>query len=1018
EKKNVVVFRYTRADLLALRFDEIARQRPVCASRHELQTLNFWKINGFATNSGSSNPSYNTKVVSSPDREKDRDRDRETTGVGNANNLMSSRRALRNRERAHNYYQRFSSSDQISGDDGQSIALSPGNLTKTSYKTLNIVDHRSISSSHLMPAFAKRRFAISTGEISNEIQNHKPVEDISNRKDHSNTMRLSNNLLGSPMRSDKQTNLPDMDIDLATSPTFLAGRQGGERRIGSGRLVPHDNWEYKHKDTEILNTENLQNGSITTQVQRTFSLKQNERVTGDNLADRRVHVNDNTREQMDGKKNNIQGGRRTANNNKEKLNFCEAGHQSRGKRSGANLYQIHDRHEPEWFSAGPTSQHETIDLRGFDDSDEEPVSSSPIDQAATVLSRSSSVESLSKVKQQACTKDLNGQNSKQSNTCNIISISKSEVEFNFDAFLNLDPMEHTIMGNENKVQSEFMGTSRFSQWFAANDPVHSNSKPKSLGDGSMHDTQGIPSVKDLEAQMAKVDLRPTNIMLNNSKEITEQPNTEKQATRDTEAFKRLLQQLGSQTNSPQTVTESYQSLPNASGCNFVRVPNRSNVPSQHITRVFQESESKGEDAQHPQQRKKSEPQMTIQSQLFPSYISDSKMSGHLPVQEQKRIEAQHLLQGVLRGDISLDTLEKEINNPNTAALTKEVIATVIYECSNSVRNTLQPNNNFTNICFILEIFTQHIPPTSSIGQQQNSQHRHSISPTPLAFTPTSVLRKMTADKETTPNISHFYLQNTKPPAAIHSNLLNDSSPMSSNSGINLQPRMILGGNFAIQQPHHHQLNSNNPQMPGKPLPQLSQIRCQPQVKWSPGGNMPQAKTFGRPILKGTLNSGNSQQQMSLLTFSSNNEMQQIQHQHRLKSLHPPIEAINNENIQNAPYNDGISQINQHPYLHHQPQQQQRQQTRYRLLHGQNNIPMHSVSSEASENNCLNAMNYHRGTDAIDRISPTTNQLAQWFSPELLARASAGKLPLLNMDQALSLEDFERSMQHSSATVLN
>lgn len=52
------------------------------------------------------------------------------------------------------------------------------------------------------------------------------------------------------------------------------------------------------------------------------------------------------------------------------------------------------------------------------------------------------------------------------------------------------------------------------------------------------------------------------------------------------------------------------------------------------------------------------------------------------------------------------------------------------------------------------------------------------------------------------------------------------------------------------------------------------------------------------------------------------------------------------------------------------------------------------------------------------LSPTSNQLAQWFSPELLAQASAGKLPLLNMNQALSLEEFERNMQHSSTAVHN
>lgn len=54
-----------------------------------------------------------------------------------------------------------------------------------------------------------------------------------------------------------------------------------------------------------------------------------------------------------------------------------------------------------------------------------------------------------------------------------------------------------------------------------------------------------------------------------------------------------------------------------------------------------------------------------------------------------------------------------------------------------------------------------------------------------------------------------------------------------------------------------------------------------------------------------------------------------------------------------------------------------------------------------------------------QLSPTSNQLARWFSPELLAQASAGKLPSLNIGQALSLEEFERSIQHSStATVHN
>lgn len=51
------------------------------------------------------------------------------------------------------------------------------------------------------------------------------------------------------------------------------------------------------------------------------------------------------------------------------------------------------------------------------------------------------------------------------------------------------------------------------------------------------------------------------------------------------------------------------------------------------------------------------------------------------------------------------------------------------------------------------------------------------------------------------------------------------------------------------------------------------------------------------------------------------------------------------------------------------------------------------------------------------LSPTSNQLARWFSPELLAQARAGKLPELVQTNVLSLEELER-LQHASTTVHN
>lgn len=47
------------------------------------------------------------------------------------------------------------------------------------------------------------------------------------------------------------------------------------------------------------------------------------------------------------------------------------------------------------------------------------------------------------------------------------------------------------------------------------------------------------------------------------------------------------------------------------------------------------------------------------------------------------------------------------------------------------------------------------------------------------------------------------------------------------------------------------------------------------------------------------------------------------------------------------------------------------------------------------------------------MSPTSNQLARWFSPELLAKAQAGKLPSVSQPQTmLSLEEFERTISNA------
>lgn len=112
-----------------------------------------------------------------------------------------------------------------------------------------------------------------------------------------------------------------------------------------------------------------------------------------------------------------------------------------------------------------------------------------------------------------------------------------------------------------------------------------------------------------------------------------------------------------------------------------------------------------------------------------------------------------------------------------------------------------------------------------IQQQQHQPSRHINSPTPLAFTPTSVLRKMTAEKDNsnsnatsqhhTPSNSVIQQQNKAQNAFM--NPTNNQHQML--QPLSTQPRMILGGNHSQQQ--QQQMSNNNP-LPPQSLNQTPQ----------------------------------------------------------------------------------------------------------------------------------------------------------------------------------------------------
>ncbi|XP_031364797.1 eukaryotic translation initiation factor 4E transporter-like [Apis dorsata] len=297
----------------------------------------------------------------------------------------------------------------------------------------------------------------------------------------------------------------------------------------------------------------------------------------------------------------------------------------------------------------------------------------------------------------------------------------------------------------------------------------------------------------------------------------------------------------------------------------------------------------------------------------------------------------------------------------------------------------------------------------------NSPAKQTMSPTPLAFTPTSVLRKMTADKEPEGNS-------------------NDPSKLGTQSQTSQMQQM----QSAVQLLTQGVLSRHNTLRPQS----VQSTWSNPTIKQHPG----------RPIVKGGGGggSGNGGNQFQYGGNSDFQQQQQQQQQHRTvssvygnpaRSKHTMTSSIAHHNVPqyNVAQNTMINQrsnsmnnqmkIQQAPShlanMQHQPPQQQQ-----RILNSQMQMVLNqNYNSSRADGRVMRSQQLNMpvgrqaspglgyvGSNGGD-LSPTSNQLARWFSPELLAQARAGKLPELVQTNVLSLEELER-LQHASTTVHN
>lgn len=185
-----ILKRYSRYDLLSLRNGQLSIHYPNCALRPDLQALSIWtcrlrcelqylglwkipntgnlygncSCNGscqsYACNDGQPYSSSNSQVNTGNSQicygNVQQGQQLQPMQTTSSSPTLGSKRAVRSRERSLNY-QRCMNTELIR-------AISPGGSGEGSAQHhLNnqakpaFIDHRSISSSHLMPAFAKRR---------------------------------------------------------------------------------------------------------------------------------------------------------------------------------------------------------------------------------------------------------------------------------------------------------------------------------------------------------------------------------------------------------------------------------------------------------------------------------------------------------------------------------------------------------------------------------------------------------------------------------------------------------------------------------------------------------------------------------------------------------------------------------------------------------------------------------------------------------------------------------------------
>ncbi|XP_026333784.1 eukaryotic translation initiation factor 4E transporter-like isoform X2 [Hyposmocoma kahamanoa] len=686
------------------------------------------------------------------------------------------------------------------------------------------------------------------------------------------------------------------------------------------------------------------------------------------------------------------------------------------RRSGGRYSQrrFEKEDEPEWFSGGPTSQLETIELRGFDEPTKKNGTSNTKDEKwnnggsrSPERWRSEAVSSPVPQNNNDAANNSNDKDSGVESKTDEPQPNPEQPDFNLDEFLKFDSIPDVLTNGG----SESEGGSRFSRWFRRESPTNDTRHYDRLLHNIVDDLDSstrleqppapAPEPANVFAPISPAAppsllelLRRANANAESRAELNSvggananaggagkihsleelearlRPHHSQpmpQPDHDLSAFKRLLAQVSGghavpaaeqqrAPHQPQPMSLLQMLNKSMEQQQKVHAPAQPHIPQELLYKLLQ--------VQQVTQR------AAMQAGELPHAPAPAPTPAPIAQADRdllQRPEAQAIIHGLKAGEITVQHLMQQLGNPGLQSRHREVLLTILRLHQQQRQQQMGGSPLPTGVGVANPAAHLVVPP-----------HHQPLRLSPLPHPAFCVSPIM----PTSPNT-----------LAVHHPGVQARIPSPRELAAHTQS--IMQGALIkkkLEEQRENFRRRQEMQLPKQPTPisftptsVLRKMTAEkesdaqsPKQQWAQPPKVPQ----GRPIVKG--NQSGAAPVMGYVPSPADYQ------QHYLNQQQQMVAGIR-------------------PF----PHSQQRQQVPA-SFNNMNNMArsvaggttLHQLLVQSHQRS-LNEMGGSGGTGGGD------NQLARWFSPELLARASAGKLPSVHVPNALSLEDLERH-HHSPA----